>query len=464
MFRFIKHERQNTRRGRSRQAGRVGFGLEILEGRQLMSASLGGFHGGGPGPEGFGPGGQGHQLSPIEFSQLPAAVQTGLDMLATNDGLADPAATAAVTLGNVNGIETYSVTINGTGTVARLTVDASGAAVTAPTVATSTWDALSGTSTGSNATAASEITSIATALGLTAPTSTTSVKVTTASDGTTTYSVTLDSSSTTGRYGSRGTTITVDSSGNPVGNQVLPFSVIPTTIQTALNANVPSGATALTTDSTQSVRVQTVDGVALYSTTFNTSGTQTTVTVNAAGTLTSLPSTSSTTYGDLSSTVQAELQTLATAGGSTETLASDQAVTVLNEANGTTIYSLSVDVAVGSSTMTRSLTVSVDANGNPTVTPVGAAGGDDRGFGGGGGGGIACGGMDDDSSSSSSSSSSASSTTASSASTAAVSAAKKASTKAVTSKAKAKAVVKTVKAKVKKAIKKLASKVKTTTA
>src|ERR1700733_7566847 len=97
--------------------------FEALESRQLLSVSMLGQNGpggnGGPPPRGpGGPGGQGGPGAPggptstIEFSLAPTAAQSGLDALATTDGLADPTSTQLVSLNDVNGVETYSVTID----------------------------------------------------------------------------------------------------------------------------------------------------------------------------------------------------------------------------------------------------------------------------------------------------------------------------------------------------------------
>src|ERR1700761_8313357 len=80
------------------------FTFEGLEGRQLLSG--GGHHGGGGHGGDFGGFGGGFGSSAITFSQAPAAVQTGLDALATTDSLTAPASTAKVYLGNTNGVET----------------------------------------------------------------------------------------------------------------------------------------------------------------------------------------------------------------------------------------------------------------------------------------------------------------------------------------------------------------------
>src|SRR5262245_27683871 len=75
--------------------------FETLESRQLLSACVGGGVGRG-------------QVSAIEFDQAPAAVQAGLNSLATTDNLSAPAATQLVYLGNSGGVETYTVDITGT--------------------------------------------------------------------------------------------------------------------------------------------------------------------------------------------------------------------------------------------------------------------------------------------------------------------------------------------------------------
>src|SRR5277367_4922626 len=102
--------------------------MEPLENRQLLSVS--------PFACGGGPGGP--PASTILFSQAPAAVQTGLDNLATADNLTAPTAGQTVFLGNAKGVETYTIDLTSTGTVSALTVDVNGNPVTAPTTATTT--------------------------------------------------------------------------------------------------------------------------------------------------------------------------------------------------------------------------------------------------------------------------------------------------------------------------------------
>jgi hypothetical protein len=361
--------------------------FEPLENRRLMSGGPWGFgggprdgfgHGPGGGPDG-GPGGPGGPPGgSITFSLAPTAVQTGLTKLAAADSLAAPTSTGTVILGNSNGVETYTIIETGTGTVSQLTVDQLGDAVTAPTHTTTTWATLSGTGTGSDSAAATEISTIATALSLTAPASTDTVDVTTSSTGAVTYSIHLNanaSSSTTTNDGwghDFGALVSVDASGNPVGNQRLPFSVFSAAIQTGLNALKPTGATALPSTSTQNVDVATIDGVVTYSTTFSVSGIDSTVTVGIDDKAISLPGTATTTFSALSSSLQTELQTLATADGVTGTIASNQSINVLTETNGTIIYSATLSASKTSDsggTFTLDVTVSVDPNGNPTVLP-----------------------------------------------------------------------------------------------
>lgn len=388
------------------------FQVDTLESRTLLSGfgHFGGF--GGDFGGGFGGGfgmfehgdfeGAGRMLTTIQFNQTPAAVQTGLTTLANTDKLTAPTATQTVFLSNINGVESYTIDITSTGTDSRLTVDQTGAPVTAPTQSTTTWATLNGTGAGADAAAAKEITAIAAALGLIAPTDATVINVSTPATGAATYTVWLSNSSKT--WWRRGTLVSVDANGNPVGDQNLPFSVIPTAIQSALNSNAPTGATPIAADSTQMVRVQTIDGVTLYSTNFTTSGTTTTITVNLAGKLANLPTHTTSTFGALSSDLQTALQTLATDAGATTKIDPSTSVDVLTEVNGTTLYSVKVGVSATSprgNTYTRNVTITVDSSGNPTTLPSQGIGeGQHRGFGfafGPPGFGIGFGGGDDDS-------------------------------------------------------------------
>ena len=329
----------------------------------------------------------------VTFAQVPTAVQNGLKTLATTDGVTAPTSTTTVYLANRGGIESYSIVLTSSGTTTRLTVDQTGAAVTAPTQSTTTWAILSGTGTGSAAAAAAEISAIASALGLTAPTATTVVNVSTPTSGPAVYSVQLSSSTTSTTtsttadddwHGDNGNIISVDAAGNPVGRQDLPFSVLPTAIQTGINAHRPTGATALPTDSTQIVHVLTANGITFYTTTFSTTGTTTDVTVNSLGTTATLPNVTTVEFQTLPTAAQSELQTLATANGVSATISTTQSVSVYDEGNGTKVYSVSLTATSSTSSQTFTVTVAVDQAGNPTVPPGdGGAGG----CGGGGGGG-----------------------------------------------------------------------------
>ena len=335
------------------------FDVEDLEGRRLLSAAhsaLSAHHSDHHGGKGHG-GGE-HGSSEIAFSLAPAAVQTGLTSLASTDGDTAPTSTTEVYLGNKDGVETYTIHETSTGTSSSLTVDSTGAAVTAATKTTTTFGAITDTAV------TSEISAIATALTLTAPTSTTSVSVSTASDGTATYSIGLTGTTTSGK--TKTTHVSVDSSGNPVGNERVPLSVLSTTIQNGLTSNAPTGATALT--STSLINVDTVDGVTLYSTTYTTTGTKTTVSVNTAGALTSGTTKATVEFSTLPSAAQTELQTLATADGVATTIATTQDVTETTEANGTVLYTVKLTATSTTDTSdTYSISLTVDAAGNPTV-------------------------------------------------------------------------------------------------
>jgi hypothetical protein len=353
--------------------------LEGLEDRRLMSVSpasvlgirLGGFGGHGE----FARAGHGVRGGTVDFSQAPDAVQSGLNTLASDQNLTAPTDTTPVYLGNSNGVETYSVLLSGTGTTTRLTVDAAGHPVTAPTKSTTTFGALN------NSAVTERINTIAAALGLTAPVDATVVNVSTPASGPAVYSVTLSDANTdtigTNTFRRRhATTITVDANGNPVGDQRLPLSTLPTAVQNGLASNAPSGATALLP--TSIVAVRTLDGVTTYSATYSGTGTTTTVTVNTSGALASLPGASQVTFSTIPVAAQNELQTLASADGVTGTIAGTQTVTAFNEANGTTVYTVrlvATETNTDGTTETHPITLSVDQAGNVTVPPTGGPGG-----------------------------------------------------------------------------------------
>jgi hypothetical protein len=372
--RIIGIESRGITRAQSKSHKRILalFSLEGLEYRRLMSGvrhalAVGGGHGpgghGGPNPAG----------SSIAFSLTPTAVQSGLTALAATDDVTAPTSTTKVYLGNSDGEETYTVVI--TGSTTQLTVNQLGAVVPAPSQTTTTFGAITNTAV------TAQLTAIASALSLTAPTSTTVVNVNTAPNGAVTYSVSLASTTSTMTHN---TQITVDSNGNPAGNERVPLSVLSTKIQNALIGAAPTGATALT--STSLISVQTVDGVTLYSTTYTAAGIRDTVTVDATGTLNS-PTTTQTTFGAITdAAVTDELQTLATADGVTTAIAATQAVTELTQANGTVLYTVQLTATSSTdTTVTYPITITVDAAGNPTVLPNGGPGGPGGGGPGGGG-------------------------------------------------------------------------------
>jgi hypothetical protein len=353
--------------------------LEGLEDRRLMSVSpaavlgmrLGGFGGHGE----FARAGHGVRGGTVDFNQAPAAVQTGINTLAAAQNLTAPTDTTPVYLGNSNGIETYSVLLSGTGTTTRFTVDVAGDPVTASTKSTTTFGALN------NSAVTDRINTIATALGLTAPADATVVNVSTPASGPAVYSVTLSDANTdttgtnTGRH-RHATTVTVDANGNPVGDQRLPLSTLPTAVQNGLTGNAPSGATGLLPTSLVSVR--TLNGVTTYTATYSGTGTTTTVTVNTSGALASLPSASQVTFSTIPVAARNELQTLATADGVAGTIAGTQTVTAYDEGNGTTVYTVrlvATETNTDGSTETHPIKLSVDQAGNVTVPPSGGPGG-----------------------------------------------------------------------------------------
>ncbi len=333
----------------NKTTARSPFACEPLEGRQMLSATVHHLHSHGRSA------GHAAGSNTIQFSQSPSLVQSGLTALAKTDNVAAPTTNQSVYLADPNGTETYSVVVSGTGTTTRLTVDAKGNPVTAPAKSTTTFGEINNTAV------TNEFNAIATALGLTAPVSTTSVNVTTPTSGPAVYTLRL-TDATSDSYGRR---ISVDANGNPVGNETLPFSVIPSAIQAALNANAPTGATSLATDSTQSVRVRTQNSITTYTTTFTSSGTQTSVTVNINGKLT--PTT--TTFANIPTAAQTELKALATANNVTTAISDSQAVLAYDEGNGTTIYTVTLTATVSTTTRTYSVTLASDQDGNPTAPP-----------------------------------------------------------------------------------------------
>jgi len=320
--------------------------LEGLENRQLLSAAgFGSF---------FGHGRYAEQTT-AQFQNLLPAVQTGLDNLAGST----ISATQNVNLGNTDGVETFSVTLKSTGAKTTYEVDENGNPITAPSHSKTTFAAI-------NSNASTEINAIATAENLTAPGTATKVQVNTGINGVTTYSVNLTPViSSTGHHHHTPppVTVTVDSAGDPLAPSSLPFSVMLPAVQSTFIQNAPAGVT-LTSASTNKVNIQTIDGTIVYFMTFKSTGTRTTLYVDAGGTLVNLPSTTQTTLANVPSPAATELQTLATADGVTGTFATTQTVSELTEPSGSIFFTVDAKTSSG-----KKIAITVDQTGNPTVPP-----------------------------------------------------------------------------------------------
>jgi hypothetical protein len=342
--------------------------MDSLESRRLLSAampSFGGFAPHFPSSPPLADSGRTMQLGTL----AAATVGNGAAIAAELDTLAGTtlAATTTVSLGNSNGVETYSVVVNGTGTHTVYTVDENAAPVTAPVQSTTTFGALPPPP----APVTTEIDNLVTATGVVAPTSTTVVNVSTPSSGPAVYTIQLAG---TGKHGRGGITVSVDATGNVVGNITLPFAAFPSAITTALTAAAPAGSTA-----PADINVQTVDGVTLYSGTFKSTGVRTTVTINEAGVLTSPPGRS--TVSTLPTAADTELTALATADGGTL----PTTFTEYTQPNGTDVFSAQIALTGttgGGKTYTYYVTLSVDQNGNATVPASDCSFGGFDGFGG----------------------------------------------------------------------------------
>ena len=335
------------------------FALEPLEPRALLSATGGGHLAGldFAGGRFIGP------SATISLDLAPDAVQTGLAALASTDGVPAPATDATVYLANRDGVETYTVKITGTGTSTLLTVDVAGDALAKATRDTTTFADLP-------TAASAEITKMADALDLAAPASDADVLAVTPAGGTATYTVRLTppADADVGFFRHFGQVVTVNADGLPVGNQRLPASVFPSAVVDGLNAAKPAGATAIDpTGTTDFIGVRTANGVTTYSALFTATGTRTTVTVNADGTLAALPSRSTVAFSEVPSAAQTELNALAADKGA-DPIAADAKVVAYDEANGTVIYSTTVSYTTTSG-RTRYATASADQDGNATVPP-----------------------------------------------------------------------------------------------
>jgi len=205
------------------------------------------------------------------------AAYNELNSLATADKTTI-ASTQTVYIRPINSTTTYYTVVltPSTGTKIRLTSDEDGNPVTPPTSSTTTFGAVTDTA------ATTEITALATALSLTAPTSTTSVKVQTA-DGLTTYTVDLAPSSGTGHD----VRVTVDAAGNPAGHMRIPFSALNSTIAGGLTTL--ASAESLTIASTQEVEVDTSGGDTYYTVNLTGTGQSVQLTVDTTGAAATAP-------------------------------------------------------------------------------------------------------------------------------------------------------------------------------
>lgn len=333
--------------------------IEVLEDRRLLSA-------GPTPPAGGGQPQDGPPPPSITFSLAPIAVKNGLDALAVVDHVSAPAANQPVFLGNANGIETYTFDIKSASSDTKLTVDPMGHVVVPPKHTTATFGAIN------NAAVTNEIKAIASALKLTAPTASTSVDVTMPPNRPAIYAITLSPANANASTNAKpkGVEICVDANGLPVGAPPLPLSVLPAVIRNALVANTPTGAPALPANAP--IDVQTIDGVPLYTAHFNGKNGKTTVTVDAHGKLTSLPSSMTVAFSTLPTAAKTELQALANASGFAGAIPATTKVQKFMEANGNVVFSIKLSVTKTDSagkSHTQQITLSVDGNGNPTVPP-----------------------------------------------------------------------------------------------
>lgn len=339
--------------------------IEALEPRLVFAAASAGVN----------PSSVNQIVTTIQFDLAPAAVREGLGALALSSGLRDPASNANqfIRLGNSSGLETFTLDVRGAGSKLSLTVDKNGQRFTPPVKSTTTWSALNT----SQPAAAAQISRMILEMRLSPLRSGSTIQVSTDHLGQRTYTVTLKGlPTTTGR--TRGApssgdafTVSVNQAGNPVGEAMLPFSVFSDAIQIGINALAPAGQ-ALFSNSTQLVRVRTLYGATSYTTSFTSPGRVTTVTVNAAGAPTTLPSKAGDLFFNASFGAQLGLSALASALGYVGDISATTPIHVFNEGQGQSVYSVKLPI---SKTMPNGravnyfITISVDQDGNPTVMP-----------------------------------------------------------------------------------------------
>lgn len=236
--------------------------MEGLEGRCFLSASH-------------------HGASTTTFAALQtsdAAAAAELTTLATADNLTI-SSTQSVNVQKLTSTTTdYSVVLApSAGVRIRLTTDQAGNPVTPPTNSKVAF------STITNTAVTDELITLASDLSLAAPTATTVVDVNT-TQGLTTYSVDLAKSSGKGHK----ETITVDSSGDPAGNMVIPFSALPTggVIASGLSSLAAALSPTQTIASTDNVVVATAGGETTYTVKLTGTGESIKLTVDTSGTAT----------------------------------------------------------------------------------------------------------------------------------------------------------------------------------
>ena len=143
---------------------------------------------------------------------------------------------------------------------------------------------------------------------------------------------------------------------------------LPTPIRNGLDAHTPSGA-AFLADS-DLVTVHTAFGLTTYSATFKSAGIRTTVSVDSNGNLASLPSITTVDFSTIPAAAQAGLQAMATAAGFNGTISGTQQAFALDEANGTTLYTvrlLAKTTNPAGHSHTAPILFTVDQLGNPTM-------------------------------------------------------------------------------------------------
>jgi hypothetical protein len=145
--------------------------------------------------------------------------------------------------------------------------------------------------------------------------------------------------------------------GSLLGN-VIQYQNAPPAVQATLQANAPAGVTI---SPTQNVFVLKTKTTTDYTLSLNIAGTRTTITVNAAGTLVNLVTSTTIQFSDVPPAVQTGMQALAPSG---VTISPTQNVFV-NTVNGVTTYMAIVPTGKKFGPIPLAKLIIVDANGNP---------------------------------------------------------------------------------------------------